>query len=58
MQASAEHLVQIDQRLDGLLLTDDSLPQRTLELASRGTPFFRVQNSREPVMCTFPQART
>jgi hypothetical protein len=58
MQASAEHLVQVDQCLHGLLLPDDFLPQRTLELASCGTAFFRVQNSREPVICTLPQART
>src|SRR5713101_6919759 len=58
MQTGAEHLIDINKRLHGLVLPDDFLPQRTFELASRGTAFFRVQNSREPVICTFPQART
>jgi hypothetical protein len=44
MQTGAEHLIDINKRLHGFVLPDDFLPQRTLELAIRGTAFFRVQN--------------
>jgi len=43
MQASAEHLVEIDNRLNSLFLPHDLFPQRLLEVARCGTLLSRVQ---------------
>src|SRR6266850_3136390 len=58
MQTGAEHLIDINKRLHGLVLPDDFLPQCTLKLASCSTAFFRVQNPGEPQIRPFSQART
>src|SRR5258708_11491279 len=58
MQTGAEHLIKIDERLHRLFLADDLFSQRLLEVASCRTTLFRVQNSREPVICTVFQVRT
>jgi hypothetical protein len=42
MQTGAEHLIEINKRLHGLVLPDDFLPHRMLKLASCSTAFFRV----------------
>jgi hypothetical protein len=43
MQARAEHLIKIDERLHGLILPNYSLPQFLLEMTRRGTPLLWVQ---------------
>jgi hypothetical protein len=43
MQARAEYLVKIDERLYGLILPNYSLPQFLLEMSRRGTPLLWVQ---------------
>src|SRR5260370_33572690 len=58
MQTGAEPLIKIDERLHRLFLADDLFSQRLLEVASCRTTLFRVQNSREPVICTVFQVRT
>src|SRR5260370_20193003 len=58
MQTGAEHLIDINKRLHGLVLPDDLLPQCTLKLASCSTAFFRVQKPGEPLIHHFSQVRT
>src|SRR5262252_8962003 len=43
MQAGAEHLVKVGNRLHSLFLPHDLFPQRLLEVARSGTPLSRVQ---------------
>ncbi len=43
MQARAEHLIKIDERLHGLILPNYSLPQFLLEMTRCRTPHPRVQ---------------
>src|SRR5690348_14834791 len=43
MQARAENLIKIDERLHGLILPNYSLPQFLLEMTRRGTPLVWVQ---------------
>jgi hypothetical protein len=43
MQARAENLIQIDERLHGLILPNYSLPQFLLEMTRRGTPLLWVE---------------
>jgi hypothetical protein len=42
MQARAEDLIKIDQRLHCLALPNYALPQFLLEMTRRGTPLLRV----------------
>src|SRR5260370_29498407 len=58
MQTGAEHLIDINERLHGLVLPDDFLPHRMLKLARRSPAFFRVQKPREPLIHSFSQGRT
>jgi hypothetical protein len=42
MQAGAENMIKVNERLHGLMLPNYSLPQFLLEMARRGTPLLRV----------------
>src|SRR4029077_2686989 len=43
MQARAENLIEIDERFDGLILPNYSLPQFLLKMTRRRTPLLRIQ---------------
>src|ERR1700686_3275865 len=58
MQTGAEHLIDINKRLHGLVLPDDFLPHRMLKLASGSTAFFRVQKPGELLIRPFSQVWT
>ncbi len=52
VQAGAEHLINVSKRLYGLLLPDNLVTQRILEMAGRRTALSRVQHLRvAPLRC-------
>jgi hypothetical protein len=42
MQARAENLIQIDERLHGLILSNYTLPQLLFEMTRRRTPLLQI----------------